>query len=104
MIYAKLKYFDGHTEAYCFQNWDKYNTATFSPTVETLALIELKASGKTYAERQASAIRLALDFQEAENDADIGLSYMECVNISNAFYEIGKRCGLLNEFRGNGLC
>ena len=76
MIYAKLKYFDGHTEDYCFQNWDQYNAATFSPTVEVLAVLELKASGKTYAERQASAIQLALDFQAAEGDAgldDLGL-------------------------------
>lgn len=104
MIYAKLKYFDGHTEDYCFQNWDQYNAATFSPTVEVLAVLELKASGKTYAERQASAIQLALDFQEAEGDADIGLSCMEHARVCAAFYEIGKRCGLLNEFRENGLC
>lgn len=104
MIYAKLKYFDGHTEAYCFQNWDQYHAATFSLTVETLAVLELKVSGKTYAQRQASAIRLAIDFQEAESDVDIGLSYTECAWVTNAFHEIGKRCGLLKEFRENGLC
>lgn len=45
--------------------------------------------------------QMAIDWQL--NDANNAASYMELAEIGNLFYKLGKRFGLLTEFRENGI-
>lgn len=45
--------------------------------------------------------QMAIDWQL--NDANNNASYMELAEIGNLFYKLGKRFGLLTEFRENGI-
>lgn len=56
---------------------------------------------KSYQEKKEAARQIAIDWQLNESDKDV--SYFEFVEISNRFYRIGKRFGLLREFRENGI-
>lgn len=104
MFYAKLKrptftesnlYFDNH----------QYMIDTFNPEVETLCIIPFQTHGRTYAERKEHARQLAIDFQNSEDGgADINLSYRELYYIQSFFERVGKKYGLLREFRENAIC
>lgn len=55
----------------------------------------------TYAERKENARQIAIDWQDAASKQD--LSYGELAEAGDHFYRLGKRCGLLREFRENGI-
>ena len=55
----------------------------------------------TYAERKANARQIAIDWQNEASEQD--LSYGELAEAGNNFHKLGKRYGLLNEFRENGI-
>ena len=55
----------------------------------------------TYAERKENARQIAIDWQLNESEQD--LSYVELAEAGNYFYKMGKRYGLLREFRENGI-
>lgn len=55
----------------------------------------------TYAQRKANARQTAIDWQL--NESDYPYSWEGCTIICEYFYKLGKRFGLLREFRENGI-
>ena len=53
----------------------------------------------TYAERKENARQIAIDWQL--NESDYPYSYGGMAILTNYFYRLGKRYGLLREFRMN---
>ena len=105
MLFAKLKHPDGKTETHMYTSWDAFHAATFSPETDVLSCIPFRLSGRTYAERRESARNLAIDVQAADDGTtDIGLSYGELHLIQCFFESVGRRYGLLTEFRENCIC
>lgn len=76
-----------------------FNAATFSPDIE-YQLLPFKISGKTYAERKNAARQLAIDYQYTDCG---GLSWGEYAAITSYFEKIGRRYGLLREYRENEI-
>ena len=68
---------------------------TFSPECEYHG-VELKAHGKTYAERKESIRNIALAYSYGEYP---DLSYYDLSVLQDFFTKYGKRYGLLDEFR-----
>jgi len=56
---------------------------------------------KTYAERKEAARQIAIDWQL--EDGDYPYSYEGWAILTNYLYKLGKRYGLLKEFRLNGI-
>jgi len=54
-----------------------------------------------YQEMKERVRQMAIDWQL--NDANNDAGYMELAGIGNLFYKLGKRFGLLTEFRENGI-
>lgn len=54
-----------------------------------------------YQEMKERVRQMAIDWQL--NDANDNASYAELAEIGNLFYKLGKRFGLLTEFRENGI-
>lgn len=82
-----------------YRQWHK---DTFSPHIENIDMLDLSIQGNNYAERKNHAEELAkrwqLDF------SGLSWSYSELVVIQDYFYKIGKRYGLLKEFKENCIC
>lgn len=103
MLFAKIKRGEQSEENF-YRSWSEYHADTFSPDVETLVLLPFEIHGKTYAERKESLRNLAIDFQHADDgDADLWLSYRELNDIGYYFNRMGRRYGLLREFRENAI-
>ena len=100
MFYAKLKQ-DGKETGVLYEDFQDYISDTFSPTVETMAIIPFTVHGSNYAERRENVRETAIEFSHAE---DGGLSYGELAAIGGWFEKMGKRYGLLKEFRENAIC
>ena len=103
MVYAVWQNEDGTYDGGVYQNWSAYFADTFSPQIEEVALISDKAvltgsyqDKKNYIRSQAVEYSLSSSL--------IPLSYMELMIIEDYFYKMGKRFGLLREFRENGIC
>ena len=58
--------------------------------------------GKTYAEAKELARSVAVTW--SIHGSDLSLSYGEIVLITEYFHNLGRRYGLLREFRENGIC
>lgn len=66
--------------------------------------IPLKATGKTYEEKQQSVRDVILDISSAQHDASgEGLSYYEESIIYDWCRDMAKRYGLIREFEANGI-
>lgn len=68
---------------------------------EILTIIPFEVKGRTYRERQEHARDLAIRFQSEQRP---GLSWGEIAAITDFFYTVGRRYGLLREFRENCIC
>ena len=101
LFYAAYKDPDGNEHAGLYENLGEFSRATFSPACEILAVIGLRLSGKTYQERKAAARSLAIEYSLSIYP---GLSWGESARVSTYFENIGKRYGLLKEFRENAIC
>ena len=103
MLYAKISRAGGAwTEENIYLDWNEYHKDTFNPESSALVLLPFEISGKSYAERKEAARNLAIDFQAAnDGDADINLSYHELSLVGNYFLRVGRKYGLLREFREN---
>lgn len=84
-----------------FTSWSEYHTATFSPLIDVLFITDFKVKGKTYADRKEFVRNIAIDYS---NNGAFGLSWGEVAMISDMFYKLGKRYGLLKEFKENCIC
>ena len=58
-------------------------------------------SKKTYAEKKAEARAMAIEWQL--NFAEQNLTQFELACYHNMLYQLGKRYGLLKEFKENGI-
>ena len=103
MFYAKMKQ-DGQIIANLYHDFQDYVRDTFSPEVETLEIIPFTVHGANYAERQNSVRETAIEYQAANYDVNYDLSMGELWHIGNWFEKMGKRYGLLKEFRENAIC
>lgn len=101
MFFASYKDAFGKEHANLYFDWEKYFADTFSPECEIIQLIEFTVHGKNYRERKNSLEEIAIEFL---NNAVCGLSYGEIYHIQNFFEIMGKRYGLLREFRENCIC
>ena len=100
MFYAKLKQ-DGKETGVLYEDFQDYISDTFSPEVETVVIIPFTVHGSNYAERRENVRETAIDFQAA----DCGGLYMSDYGlICDWFTKMGKRYGLLREFRENAIC
>jgi hypothetical protein len=82
--------------------WDAYHSDTFSPDTEFIGILEFKTHGKTYEEIKYNLEDLAKEYQLYYSH--YSWSWGEIATITNYFYTMGKRYGLLKEFRENGIC
>lgn len=82
--------------------WDVWHSDTFSPDTNIIGILEFKISGKTYEERKANAEDLAKEWQLYYSD--YAWSWGEIATITDYFYKIGKRYGLLRVFKENAIC
>ena len=103
MFYAKLKQ-GGQTVGNLYHDFQDYVNDTFSPDVETLDIIPLTVHGKNYRERRADLEDKAIDFQNDYFDPDVEIPVLDSSEIMHWFEKMGKRYGLLKEFRENAIC
>ena len=101
MFYASYKDPYGVINNNLYYRNQDYFEDTFSPNCEQLEIINFQITGKTYKERKASAEQLAIDFSYADTS---GMSYGELNEIAWFFEKVGKRYGLLKDFRENAIC
>lgn len=103
MVFAKMRFSDGHTESMVCNQAD-YAWHVLHGT-KPLFYLPFEIHGKTYQERKESLYNLAVDFQHNnDGDTDVTLSYGEIGDICNFFETNGKKYGLLREFRENCIC
>lgn len=79
-----------------------WNKRTFSPMCENIETLDFTIKGKTYQERKGSLKDIAIEW--SNNFSQYNWSYGELAEITDYFYENGKRYGLLKEFRENAIC
>ena len=101
MFFASYKDVNGDEHANLYFDYPSFYADTFSPECEVIQLIEFKTHGKNYKERKASLEEIAIDYS---CNSICGLSYCELCFIQNFFETMGKRYGLLREFRENCIC
>lgn len=101
MFFASYKDAHGNEHANLYFDWEKYFADTFSPECEIIQLIEFVIHGKNYRERKNCLENIAVEFL---NNVICGLSYGELYHIQKFFETMGKRYGLLREFRENAIC
>lgn len=107
MFFVKVKScVDGHTESgiYRCEHSEMVDSVRKAKSV-FLFVLPFRIVGKTYQERQESLRELAIDFQyNNDGDTDIQLSYSELADASDFFERMGRKYGLLREFRENCIC
>ena len=101
MFFASYKDAFGKEHANLYFDWNSFHSDTFSPECEVIQLIEFTIHGRSYRERKSSLEEIAIEFS---HNAVCGLSYGEIYHIQNFFETMGKRYGLLREFRENCIC
>lgn len=79
--------------------WEAFESDTFSPDTKNIDILDFSVRGRTYEERKADAREKALVFQY--DFACLPWSYGELATIAEQFEKIGKRYGLLKEFKEN---
>ena len=81
-------------------SYDELYGKTFEPVYQTLILD--RVNGKTYAEKKECVRDKAITWSHLHGL--IVMDWFDCATIGEWFYRYGKRYGLLNEFRENGIC
>lgn len=101
-ILATIRNYETNDEKmYTFDSWKEYHTATFSPLIETSFVWNFKVIGDTYKERKNYVRDMAIAYS---HNIACGLSWSEVAMVSDMFYKLGKRYGLLKEFKENCIC
>ena len=93
---------NGNRQSGLYYDFEAFHRDTFAPSCKDIEILAFKVSGKTYAERKAAARDLAIDWQLNFND--VVMYFSEYAAITSYFEKIGKRYGLLTEFRENCIC
>lgn len=105
MVFCKIRQNKGnYTESlFCAESDLENLKRLFDITV--LRVLYFEINGRNYRERKNSLRDLAIDFQSAnDGDTDFQLSIGEYGAASAYFERMGKRYGLLREFRENCIC
>lgn len=100
MIFAAYHDENGNERATTFDFWDQVNSFFFLPCLNPVFVTDFKVTGKTYAERKENARNIAIDVQAF---SWLGLYWSECADIGDALETMGKKYGLIREFRENGV-
>lgn len=98
--YNTNKFSEAELREIC-KEWEKEDndgTEYFLAEIET----ERRNTMKTYEQKKEKVREQAKAWQE-ENSVT-SKSYAQLINESSYFEKLGKRYGLLNEFRANGIC
>jgi len=93
---------DGKKHAAIYYSWPLFHRDTFSPLCEEITVIPFETHGKSYADRRESVYNTAVEWSNYSEAWP--LSWGELQTVADWFYRMGKRYGLLTEFRENGLC
>lgn len=101
MFFASFKDAYGKERANLYFDYQSYFEDTFSPACEIIQIIGFKVKGKSYTERKENLRNIAIEFSHNEI---CGLSYGELYFIQQFFEIMGRRYGLLREFRENAIC
>ncbi len=102
MIYYVIKQYNEVITGRTFSDYSEMFAATFEPLPdnEVSIVIDFTVRGVDYHEAKANARQIAIDtFYNIAPD----LSYSEICDIAAELERLGKRYGLLKEFRENGL-
>lgn len=100
MFYGSY-YLNGEKRAAIYDSYDLFNRDTFNPLCEDITIIPFETHGKRYADRRESVRDTAVEWSNCEAWP---LSWGEVQTVADWFYRMGKRYGLLSEFRENGIC
>lgn len=101
LIYGAFKDENGKEKSNLYSCYEDFFNDTFSPLCEVLSVIEFRLHGKTYHEKATAARDLAVEYSLTNYP---GLSWGEVAKVQGYFEKIGRRYGLLNEFRENCIC
>ena len=100
LLYGAYRDPDGHEHANLYYSFEQFFNDTFSPDCVILAALTLKTKGKRYQEIKANVHNLAIQYS---NNIYPGLSWGELAEIQAFFEKVGKRYGLIREFRENAI-
>ena len=100
MIFAAYHDENGNERATTFNFWDQVHSFFFSPCLDPVFVTDFRVHGKTYQERKENARNIAIDVQAFSWP---GLYMSEYAEIQNELETMGKKYGLLNEFREEGV-
>lgn len=78
-----------------------FDRDTLSSVYKDLFCFDFRPMGRTYASKKAYVREAAVRFSCCEPP---DMSYAELAYITDLFSKLGKRFGLLREFRENGIC
>lgn len=84
-----------------FHNYYELHKETFSPHIHVLYITDFKIKGNSYKEKKVFLQEIAKAYS---NSGTEGMFWSELVEVQNMFYKLGKRYGLLREFRENCIC
>ena len=101
MFFASFEDAHGKEQASLYFDYPSFFRDTFSPKCKIIQMIDFKVIGKNYTERKENLRDIAIDYSCNQIG---GLSYGELYRIQNFFEKNGRRYGLLEEFRENGIC
>ena len=86
-----------------YYDWSKYHEDIWNPNCKQVFLMDLSVvKGKTYSEKKKCLHDKAIEFSNYRSEL-YPLSYSESQVITEFFSRYGKRYGLINEFRENGI-
>ena len=100
MFYVVVK--DGEVKSKLYHDWNEYYRDTFSPSVDVLGFVSYIVRGKTYDQKKECVRNIAKDTQILISHAQ-DISWEELCEIKAWFEKMGRRFGLLKEFRENGI-
>lgn len=105
MVFAKIRQNKGnYTESLFCANSDLEELKQLLD-ITVLRVLYFEISGRNYKDRKNSLRDLAIDFQIAnDGDTDVQLSMGEIGAACDYFERMGRRYGLLREFRENAIC
>lgn len=100
IFYAEWRDENEQLKGGLYFSWDEYHRDTFSPLTHDHRLIVFETHGKTYRDRKESVRNTAIDWSNMEH-AD--MYWGELALIGAWFEKMGRRYGLIEEFRENGV-
>ena len=95
-------YYNGEESGVVY-DYGLFHSKTFSPDSEWIVLGTLKSKW-TYRRKKIEVRELAIATHAFISEYDVPLSWGDVAEIGTWFEKYGRRYGLLEEFRENGIC